>query len=63
MVSGDHDPHAPDAEDALNSVLPREDVAFAYTSRRLRTALHHALAPPIHRLRRKMPKLALFARI
>jgi hypothetical protein len=45
MVRGDDDPHAANPKDALDPVLASEDVAFAYTGRRVRTALHDALAP------------------
>jgi hypothetical protein len=47
VVRGNHHAHAPDSKNALDPVLPGENVAFAYSSRRVRTALHHALAPPI----------------
>ena len=46
VVRGDDDAHAAGAEDALDAVLAREDVAFANPGHRVWTALHHALAPP-----------------
>jgi hypothetical protein len=47
VMSGDDDAHAARSKHAVDAILSVEDVALAYSSRRVGTALRHALAPSI----------------
>ena len=49
VIRGDDDSHASRSEHALDAVFADDDVAFAYSNDRVRTALHHALALPIYK--------------